>query len=413
MYRFLFFLSRERYESFKPVLQGYLGERVWSPRLEYKDIIIRREQWKLDTQFMKEQDKSFSRAITNWRYRYNVPRIIGVSLGEAPTVFDLSNDLQLKTLKKIIHKSNNQISFVEVPEISEFHKNNIIQGVFSFYIADSKDKNTSQDVLSEYRKNNNELTYANGFLSFILYPNLFEKNYVEVVNEVLKRVGIQKNCFFIQYNDDGKPSLRLRIWQADERILVKILKILNYLLNIKLINDFKLVNFRPEYSRYGGETLFNDALKAFESDSKLAFKTINMQEEKIKLLTILSAAYTLEKAKVDFEYLAKFILTKDQRISKHSSIVPQLINFEKSYIFNDQNIDNYVDPILKYLEKVKEKYNNCKPKYYSVVISLLHMHFNRFLKPTKKEEYQLNLNILEYEKVKSDRKKYDQNRTRN
>ncbi len=413
MYRFLFFLSRERYESFKPVLPGYLGERVWSPRLEYKDIIIRREQWKLDTQFMKEQDKSFSRAITNWRYRYNVPRIIGVSLGEAPTVFDLSNDLQLKTLKKIIHKSNNQISFVEVPEISEFHKNNIIQGVFSFYIADSKDKNTSQDVLSEYRKNNNELTYANGFLSFILYPNLFEKNYVEVVNEVLKRAGIQKNCFFIQYNDDGKPSLRLRIWQADERILVKILKILNYLLNIKLINDFKLVNFRPEYSRYGGETLFNDALKAFESDSKLALKTINMQEEKIKLLTILSAAYTLEKAKVDFEYLAKFILTKDQRISKHSSIVSQLINFEKSYIFNDQNIDNYVDPILKYLEKVKEKYNNCKPKYYSVVISLLHMHFNRFLKPTKKEEYQLNLNILEYEKVKSDRKKYDQNRTKN
>ncbi|WP_025005559.1 lantibiotic dehydratase C-terminal domain-containing protein [Lactobacillus gallinarum] len=125
------------------------------------------------------------------------------------------------------------------------------------------------------------------------------------------------------------------------------------------------------------------------------------------------SAYTLEKAKVDFEYLAKFILTKDQRISKRSSIVSQLINFEKSYIFNDQNIDNYVDPILKYLEKVKEKYNNCKPKYYSVVISLLHMHFNRFLKPTKKEEYQLNLNILEYEKVKSDRKKYDQNRTKN
>lgn len=86
---------------------------------------------------------------------------------------------------------------------------------------------------------------------------------------------------------------------------------------------------------------------------------------------------------------------------------------KKSYIFNDQNIDNYVDPILKYLEKVKEKYNNCKPKYYGVVISLLHMHFNRFLKPTKKEEYQLNLNILEYAKVKSDRKKYDQNRTRN
>ncbi|MDE7056518.1 MAG: lantibiotic dehydratase family protein, partial [Lactobacillus sp.] len=150
MYRFLFFLSRERYENFKPVLPEYLEERVWSPRLEYKDIIIRREQWKLDAQFMVEKEKNFSNAMDNWRSRYNVPRIVGISLGEAPTVFDLSNDLQLKTLKKIIHNSNIPINFVEVPEISEFHKNNIIQGVFSFYIANSKDKNVSQDGLSEY-----------------------------------------------------------------------------------------------------------------------------------------------------------------------------------------------------------------------------------------------------------------------
>lgn len=40
------------------------------------------------------------------------------------------------------------------------------------------------------------------------------------------------------------------------------------------------------------------------------------------------------------------------------------------------------------------------------------MHFNRFLKPTQSEERQLNLDMLEYEKVKSDRKKYGQNRTR-
>lgn len=414
MYRFLFFLSRERYENFKPVLPEYLEERVWSPRLEYRDIIIRREQWKLDAQFMIEQEKNFTRAIDNWRSKYNVPRIIGVSLGEAPTVFDLSNDLQLKTLKKIIHKNNSQISFVEVPEISESHKNNIIQGVFSFYISNSEDENIGQEVLSEYRRNNNELTYTNGFLSFILYPSLFEKNYVEVVNEALKKAGIQKNYFFIQYNDDGKPSLRLRIWQADERILVKTLKTLNYLLHIKLINDFKLVNFRPEYSRYGGELLFDDALKAFESDSNLALKTVDMSKEKIKLLAILSATYTLEKANIDFEYLAKFILTKDQKISKHSSIVLQLINYKKeSYIFNNENIDNYVAPILKYLKKTKEKYNNCKPKYYSILVSLLHMHFNRFLKPTKSEEHQLNLTMLEYEKVKSDRKKYDQNRTKN
>lgn len=67
------------------------------------------------------------------------------------------------------------------------------------------------------------------------------------------------------------------------KITVQSLKIYVF----KLWNlSMRLVNFRPEYSRYGGETLFNDALKAFESDSKLALKTINMQEEKIKLLTI-------------------------------------------------------------------------------------------------------------------------------
>lgn len=413
MYRFLFFLSRERYEDFKPVLPEYLEKKVWSPRLEYKNVIIRREQWKLDTQFMVEKDKDFKKAINDWRSRYNVPKIIGVSLGEAPTIFDLSNELQLKTLKKIIRKSNSQVSFVEVPELSEFHKNKIIQGVFSFYIANSKDKEISQDVLSEYRRSTSKMTYANGFLSFILYPSLFEKNNVETINEVLKRAGIRKNYFFIQYNDDEKPSLRLRVWQADEKILVSILKILNYLLHIKLINDFKLVNFRAEYSRYGGESLFNDVLKVFECDSNLALKTINMSKEKIKLLAILSAVYTFEKADVDFDYLAKFILTRDQKISKHSSVVSQLFSFEKeSPILDSQNIDNYADTILKYLNKVKDKYSNYKPKYYSVLVSLLHMHFNRFLKPTQSEERQLNLDMLEYEKVKSDRKKYGQNRTR-
>ena len=86
MYRFLFFLSRERYEDFKPVLPEYLEKKVWSPRLEYKNVIIRREQWKLDTQFMVEKDKDFKKAINDWRSRYNVPKIIGVSLGEAPTI---------------------------------------------------------------------------------------------------------------------------------------------------------------------------------------------------------------------------------------------------------------------------------------------------------------------------------------
>ena len=69
-----------------------------------------------------------------------------------------------------------------------------------------------------------------------------------------------------------------------------------------------------------------------------------MSKEKIKLLAILSAVYTFEKADVDFDYLAKFILTRDQKISKHSSVVSQLFSFEKeSPILDSQNIDNYAD----------------------------------------------------------------------
>ena len=41
------------------------------------------------------------------------------------------------------------------------------------------------------------------------------------------------------------------------------------------------------------------------------------------------------------------------------------------------------------------------------------MHFNRFLKPTEKEENQVNLEMLEYEKIKTDKEKYDQVRKRN
>ena len=122
----------------------------------------------------------------------------------------------------------------------------------------------------------------------------------------------------------------------------------------------------------------------------------------------------------DSYYLSKVAKETDADIIVLSGVSfmgesAKLLNPEKTVLMPDSHADCPMAHMatVEYIEKVKEKYNNCKPKYYSVVISLIHMHFNRFLKPTKKEEYQLNLNILEYEKVKSDRKKYDQNRTRN
>lgn len=415
MYRFLFLLSKERYESFKPVIPEYLENRIWSPRLEYKGIIIRREQWKLDSKFNLEQEHDFKKAINNWRSRYNVPKIVGVSFGEAPTVFDLDNDLHLQTLKKIIHKNDDdQINFVEIPEITERHNANIIQGVFSFYVDSMKNSNLDQYTLSEYREDLDELTYSNGFLSFILYPSLFLKNPIEVIYEVLQKAKIDKHYFFIQYNDNNKPSLRLRVWKANDKLLTNILNVLDQLLKQQIIDDFELVNFRPEYSRYGGKALFSDVLQVFEVDSRLALMTINMSETDNKLFAILSAISVLEKANIDFEYLAAFILTKKQIISKHSSIASQLNNFKKeTHYCNRQNIDHYSKAILKYVDKVRKKYADCKPKYYSVLASLLHMHFNRFLKPTEKEENQVNLEMLEYEKIKTDKEKYDQVRKRN
>lgn len=45
-------------------------------------------------------------------------------------------------------------------------------------------------------------------------------------------------------------------------------------------------------------------------------------------------------------------------------------------------------------------------KYYSILLSFIHMHVNRYLAPSKKEERNVYLSILEYYRIKEDAKKY-------
>lgn len=402
IYKFLYMLSRSRYEDFKPVIPDYFENRTWYPRIEYDGIIICREKWRLDKQFSIESKNNWENAFERWKNRVKIPSIIGVSLGEAPIIYDLENPLHLKLLKKLSNKKGeSQISFVEVPEITNWKEKSISQDIYSFFSSNQVHTEINKD-LYQYRTDISKNLVNNKMISIVIYPSLYMINPLIVIRNLLaKMVDDNYNFFFIQYVDEQKRSLRIRFWNYSNNFLNRIIKKLNKEVNSKEIYGYKINNFMPEYSRYSGKELFETSLKVFQLDSKVALKIADMEKEDQELAAIYTAIAMLKKMEVEYDALLTALNISSKEINKHSLVSTKLDNFKKKY----GNFCSEFDKKVDYYEFQKYKGLE-KNKYYSVAVSFLHMHFNRFLGPSRDEEEKLNINILEYMKMKLDKEKY-------
>lgn len=404
MYRFLYLISRNRYEKFKPVLPYYLEDRKWSPRLTYENIIIKREEWRLDSTFLSEYKKDFNKALKNWQNRYNVPSIVGLSQGEAPIIYDLNNLLHLSLLKRFLMKKDvKQMSFVEVPEIMEWHESKINQLSCLFYVpAEISDKNMNSVILTQKRTKTDKVSFSQNLISINVFPSFYLKDSLSVVKTLVR--DLKCKYFFINYLDDQRKSIRLRIWPININLLKDILLRLDSLSAQKVIYDYQLVNYLPEYSRYGGKSIYNQMLTAFYQDSKNAVNTEGMDNLDKRLATIDGIIRILDFTTIKSKIWQQIQGLNNKLITKHSPIVKELEEFNSKY---NSNIKYQVqDGLEDYLKLIKLEYMDDPFKYYSILMSFIHMHVNRYLAPSKKEEQNIYLSVLEYYRIKEDANKY-------
>lgn len=331
MYRFLYLISRNRYEKFKPLLPYYLENKNWSLRLTYEDMIIKREEWRLDSVFLSEYKEDFNKALKDWQNRYNVPSIVGLSQGEAPIIYNLDNPLHLKLLKRFIMKKDlKQVSFVEVPEITEWHESKISQLSFSFYVPyECNDNNENSVFLTQKRIKTDKVSLLQGLISINIFPSSYLKDSLSVVQKLIQNL----NCkyFFINYLDNQRKSIRLRVWPINAGLLKKIFIRLDNLSAQKMIYDYQVVNYLPEYSRYGGQSFYNQMLTAFYQDSKNALCTEGMNNSDKCLATIDSIVQILDFVTIKSKTWQQIQGFDDKLIDKHSSIIEKLERFNSKY----------------------------------------------------------------------------------
>lgn len=404
LYKFLYLLARVRYEDFKPVIPGYLENRIWEPRITYQNIIIRREQWKFDMQFELEAKENFMTALINWKKRLKIPSIIGVSCGEAATVYNFENKTHLRLLKKFITKNKlANITFVEIPEISEWKCRKIKQEILSFYISPSLPLLNSSAELSDYRPTSSKLFINKGMISVVLYPSFYLKNELLVITRLINKLNGKFKLFFVRYNDDDKKSLRLRFWDFSHEFLFSLAESLEQLCKKQIIDDYIFNRFKPEYGRYGGENAMAKCLLIFEKDSQLALKTLDMEADQQELAAIYSSIILLKTLGYNFKKLITLLNVESKKISKHSPIIKDIDCFLKEETkFCDEclEISSIISSFINSIYKTSDK------KRGTFILSILHMHLNRFLRLSNEDEKNIYIKILEFMKIEEDKSKH-------
>lgn len=418
IFSFLATLTHERYETFNPLLPSFVEDRTWFPRVSFKNIIISREKWRFDSTFLKRYKEDFYKEFMGWKLRNNVPNIVGLTVGESPTVYNLNNANHVDLIRKFINKVNpSKIAFVEMPEVSAWKTSKISQECIPFYVVqnDLHSENKLQFIKENYyfRSDLDTLSFKDGWLSLkILFsPNSLAP--LEVMNKLGRIMASERiSYFFVQYKDNNFNSLRIRFPNLDDKILVKtfytMASFFDKLKSKGKIFDYYFDNFRPEYGRYGGLTLYPYILDFFIHDSYFAEQFFALDKNDSKYISVLSCLMLIKPLKLTYDELQKLFQIGNNEISKHSLIVKNVTNVSSKYVevLNSKKSHNLITAENKFISKALAT-GYSKYQILNIIKSLFHMHINRILGPKIKNEREVYIQVIEYLKIEEMRKKYD------
>lgn len=191
---------------------------------------------------------------------------------------------------------------------------------------------------------------------------------------MLLEKGIISNYFFVNYFENGKKLLRVRFRVSSENTARLFLKITNWSresINNSYITGIDYSTYDRELERYGGKNLIEYSEKIFGVDSGFAINHIQQRTDKAFL--IFSALAFLFSLGINYEEQRElfFNLYSYKQHRKEYQIVRKQLDFDElrgiySGKFKEYNQIEKNDILLKSSDKAQ------------ILLSLLHLHFNRF-----------------------------------
>lgn len=351
------------------------------PEIRYRNIVLKRAEWNLNTEIINNlhAGKDIISALKKWKNKYEIPDIIGLSSGEAPTIFNLKNNLHLELLQKILKKNLNRIDIYTFIDVTYQLKNNAFSQNISqiAYINNNVTYLNGQNTKRVYNKET--LSLNDDWIYFKIYFNKFYKHYHMIyIKEIFLLNKNIKNWHFVNYKDE-KEHIRVRVQLSELKNQWKITKMilehLDKLIAEKIVDDYNINNFEPEYNRYGGKENFDDILEWFKIDSEMTLSILE-KVDRNNVVATLNAYYILKNLGFNDNGINNlYIGFKDDSVKEYRKCKKILL--EK---YKNMNDNQPFQSQFNILETIRGNLQNSSPNSVDEIArSIVHMHMNRYI----------------------------------
>ncbi|SCU36927.1 thiopeptide-type bacteriocin biosynthesis domain protein [Staphylococcus xylosus] len=392
-------------------------EHAYSPRIEYKNIILSPQKWNIKLDKGLNFD-DFILKIEHFSKIYELDEKFYLVYEDQRLYINLNSRISYYTLYTE-YKKREILELEELEEELDFSQNlTLNELVFSASsIKPAPLKDAVNFPKEKIRDKKEVILPGNDWICLNLYYN--EYNFKELMafgiwdtifTEFLEKTEIE-TFFFIRYYDSSNHlRVRFRVLNNDFVIKQKILAIINSFKDKGFIKSFTIVPYYRETYRYGGASCIQAAEKCFQVESKITSKyyadlydDFDILDFAIdNILEILNYFRDSINSKIDLlEFIEKNKAVKDLYRKKRNRIF-QSINNNKYYMktyrmqcWRDSEYQNYIT-LLKENNKLKDN---------ALVLSIIHMFCNRLLGTDREMEHKIleliYRSLLDYKKINS------------
>ena len=420
------------------------------PEIRYKKFILFSESWRFSKRELFEKNAfiNFDNFKCLIESKSDLPKHIMVGPMDHKLILNSTSSLDLKLLYKMLKKENDLLLEKVIFDDSNLlltRNGELFLGEFVFQIEEKnfkpKDFNYSSDRIPLVDKNEmlKETKHVFGeWVTLKLYMNKENENKIitsqfRTLHDVLTKKGAIYQFHYLRYIDQYN-HLRLRFKIVDGKqdiVLNECIKLINLLSSLGLLYNAVFDSYLPEYHRYGGKNVINYAEGAFYSQSLLSIDLMSLVDNKLtdlsnNCLFVFASYKMLKDMGISNEdilvYLERYKLDKEdnKKFKDYSKVLNKYFlndKFEAEFYSNYKDInliiilEKYTNFYTNYWKEVCNLYDSddftCYIKKRYIVVSMLHMFYNRFISRRNSDEHLLIGVLRKFIYIKIQREKYE------
>lgn len=350
------------------------------PRIKYKNIILSEEKW-----ILSDEEKRDLSSIKQWRKDFDVPRLVYFHKDDERLLIDLENNLDIQWILK---QNTDKLTFTRFDKIEGQN----CEFIFEFESHHVKHHHVNKKTVRRIA-NNFYKDYVKTFSSDWIYLKLYginssildelRENLLLFTNELLAEELIS-DFHFVNYNDKGSSSLRLRFKIKEkvdfEELRFRMTHWIDNLLNHGFCNDVSFNLYEREIERYGGSDFLTVCERMFSIDSYLTLNLFSKKALKVDdHLTVLHSTFLyIRLLGISIEQLLGLMkgqFTQNRYRKSFKKLFPNNSRIIKEFgkYFDLQSKFEIFNEVYRVFPSIEGHFEDKN----DVIHSLLHMHMNR------------------------------------